>query len=578
MVTKTTDVVEHIADDWVAGSAMAAVPSSDTTTYPGDYHLDGDTEECDYTPALWDGTASDLASGANSQLFREYVEIAFDSDVRFLSDGDPIDQGPYWLIDDVTENMYAYWMEPLAPQTQTTDYTTEITLVASPNGDDPAGVAYPLNFYYALHADLDPTLQDAPWQGMDPTIEPKLFPPTATPTPPTQKLRIVPEIENSIFYNLSTSAYAIANDGTLYSWGFNYLGTLGDGTTNNALSPVHLDASNFGGRKVEMLAGGNYSALALDEDGNVWAWGSHYTGLLGDGVAATAPRLSPAMIDMSALGGRKIVKISSFHGSNVLALADDGTLWAWGANDCGQVGDGTTDFRNRPVQVPCDFDGQAIVSFCTGDLYSILATADGSVWVWGDNTNSGGHMINGINSLSPIKLDQALFEGKPIKKVYESFYNGFAIAEDGTVYGWGNNESGAMGDNFATWPSASTPTKPACDFDGEKVVMISAGDEHVLALTESGTLWVWGSAARQGQLGIGSYDEASTPVKINTFGGKKIITIGAGYRTSYAVDEDGYLWCCGNNMQGQYGNGTTDCSTTFVQTINPPFRQLSATP
>ncbi|MDR0519116.1 MAG: hypothetical protein LBG82_03575 [Clostridiales Family XIII bacterium] len=192
MATKIVNEQEYITGGaWTEGSAKAAIPSKDTAKYPGDYHKDGKTEECDYTAIAWDGTKQDKAGNKNSSEFRKYVEIAFESDVEFLSDygtggsksGTPPARGEYWLIDDITENCYAYWMNPLAPQSVTTKFTKSMKLLESPNGqhDDGTGTMadYPLNFYYALHADLEPTLRAyyaKDWKGMDADIESVLFP------------------------------------------------------------------------------------------------------------------------------------------------------------------------------------------------------------------------------------------------------------------------------------------------------------------------------------------------------------------------------------------------------------------
>jgi hypothetical protein len=206
MTTKVTNDQLYITGGaWTAGSAKATVPSADTTTYPGDYHKDGKTEECDYTAIDWTGAAAGYENSANysnpnTQLFREYVEINFSNNVEFLSDytaggskAGTLAQGAYWLIDDVTQKKYAYWMQPLEPgagaakpNATTAEFTTKMKLLKSPNGqyDDGSGqmVDYPLNFYYALHADLDPTLkadyaQD--WSGMDAEIQDVLFPQSA---------------------------------------------------------------------------------------------------------------------------------------------------------------------------------------------------------------------------------------------------------------------------------------------------------------------------------------------------------------------------------------------------------------
>ncbi|HUT69838.1 MAG TPA: Calx-beta domain-containing protein [Desulfatiglandales bacterium] len=164
---------------------------------------------------------------------------------------------------------------------------------------------------------------------------------------------------------------ALKDDDTLWAWGYNYYGQLGDGTTTDRTTPVQV--SNI--TDVVAIAGGYYHTLALKADGTLWAWGANWYGQLGDGT--TTHRTTPVQV----LNLTNVIATAG-GGEHTLALKADGTLWAWGCNGYGQLGNGTTTHRTTPAQVPSLTDVVAI----TAGAYHILALkADGTLWAWGYN-------------------------------------------------------------------------------------------------------------------------------------------------------------------------------------------------
>jgi alpha-tubulin suppressor-like RCC1 family protein len=168
---------------------------------------------------------------------------------------------------------------------------------------------------------------------------------------------------------------ALQSDGTVWAWGSNYYGQLGIGSLIDfSLAPVQV--SELHG--VVGIAAGFAHAFAVKNDGTVWAWGDNYYGQLGDGT--TAGRFLP--VQVNGLSG--MVAVAS-GGSHSLALKSDGTVWAWGENSVGQLGDGTITSRLSAVQVS-DLSGVVAVA-ANGSAHSLALKSDGTVWAWGSNSS-----------------------------------------------------------------------------------------------------------------------------------------------------------------------------------------------
>jgi len=183
----------------------------------------------------------------------------------------------------------------------------------------------------------------------------------------------------------------IKTDDSLWAWGLNNSGQLGDGTTADRVTPIQVLTG------VAAVAAGNDHSLALKTDGNLWVWGLNAYGQLGDGT--TTDQLTPVQI----LTGVAAVSSGGWH---TLAIKSDGSLWAWGYNYSGQLGDGTRTSRSTPVQV---LTGVAAVS--AGDYHTLARKTDGSLWAWG--YNGYGQLGDGTTTqrLSPVPV--AGFAGPP---------------------------------------------------------------------------------------------------------------------------------------------------------------------
>jgi alpha-tubulin suppressor-like RCC1 family protein len=164
----------------------------------------------------------------------------------------------------------------------------------------------------------------------------------------------------------------IRDDGSLWAWGYNVSGQLGDGSTTDRYAPVQVEGLG----SVSGAGAGIYHSLAVGSGGTVWAWGANDIGQLGDGT--TTPRSSPGQVP--GLGG-VVAVTGGWHHS--LALKSDGSVWAWGWNAHGQLGQGDNADRYSPVQVS-DLTGVAIAA---GVTHSMALKIDGTVYAWGANSD-----------------------------------------------------------------------------------------------------------------------------------------------------------------------------------------------
>lgn len=298
----------------------------------------------------------------------------------------------------------------------------------------------------------------------------------------------IKDISTSYPYSL-----ALKKDGTVWSWGFNQKGQLGDGTLTDRHIPVQItDLEN-----IVLISAGYCHGTAVKSDGTVWAWGYNYYGQLGDG--SNTDRLTPVQVK----GLTNIVSISSEAHHN-LAVSSDGKVWAWGNNRYGQLGDSTTENRNTPVQIP---GLTSISSVSIASVHSLALKSDGTVWAWG--YNGRGILGDGTTSErhSPVKVT-GLSDCKAI--IADEMHN-LILKSDGTVWAWGSNVFGQLGDG--TTIDKLTPIVIPGLSD---ISVISAGHVHSFASKADGTLWVWGDNS-MGQLGIGTTADKLTPVQITDF-------------------------------------------------------------
>jgi alpha-tubulin suppressor-like RCC1 family protein len=252
---------------------------------------------------------------------------------------------------------------------------------------------------------------------------------------------------------------------------------------------------------VTAVAAGTDFSLALKSDGTVWAWGDNTYGQLGDGTSGT-DRLTP--VPVTGLSGVTVRAISAGV-DHSMALGSDGVLRAWGNNSQGQLGNGTNTASSTPVQL-----GSAtnVLAVSAGNQFTVILVRYGlssTVWGWGDN--SQGQLGNGTTSVSwtPVQASGLSY----MSAVAAGSDHSLALKSDGTMWAWGNNSQGQLGIN-STSPSytpVQTRTPPVA------VQAITAGYQDSFAATTAGTVWAWGDDT-YGKLGDIDTVDKTSPVPI----------------------------------------------------------------
>jgi alpha-tubulin suppressor-like RCC1 family protein len=276
-----------------------------------------------------------------------------------------------------------------------------------------------------------------------------------------------------------THGLALRSDGSVWAWGYNEHGELGDGTNTQRFTPVQVRGLT---RVITQVAAGGRFSLALRSDGTVWAWGQNDHGQLGRGTVSDH-EATPARVAVL----NRVTKISAGR-DFALALRSDGIVFAWGANRLGQLGNGTTADGTKPAKIA----GLAQVTGISAGWNSSLATetsgisAVTSVWTWG--SNEYGQLGDGTRT---GRTTPEWVTGLPVYIAGISAGGQFAAAlgADGSVWSWGSNSAGQL--DIA--PAGSAVTRPVNSIAaGSGFTQISAGAGHMLALKSDGTVLGWG--------------------------------------------------------------------------------------
>lgn len=284
---------------------------------------------------------------------------------------------------------------------------------------------------------------------------------------------------------------AVNQNGSLWAWGWNFNGQFGDPNIISQNTPLQIGT----GLDWKQVSAGSMHSAAIKTDGSLWLWGSSNRGQLGY-PTDNAAELSPLRIDMNT----NWKTIASGNGHN-LALKTDGTLWAWGANVFGQIGNGSFEDRFTPIQIGQGFTWKHIAA---GLDFSLAIRSDGTLWVWG--ANYFGQLGDGTNEHrnTPVQIGSSA----DWKYVEAGYYHVAAVRTDGTLWTWGYNSQGQLGDG--TTNDYNIPIQVGSDTTW---IQTNAGFAHTIALKNNGELWAWGSALF-GQLGDGTFVDSNMPVMV----------------------------------------------------------------
>ena len=342
---------------------------------------------------------------------------------------------------------------------------------------------------------------------------------------------------------------AIGTNGSIWSAGENSIGQLGVG---NPSSPIdHLVPEANGDTDWYKVSNGVNHTLAIKNDGSLWAWGWDAFNQLGDDDLRT-DQDAPVPLATGGTWDGTWEAVAGGYGHSV-GLRSDGTIWSWGLNDNGQLGIDAVDDSTTPVALldPADMGSMIWTAVAAGDYHTVALRSDGTLWAWGDN--SSGQLGDGTNndSLVPVRVsDPADMAGKTWTAVSVAGYVTVALRSDNTIWSWGNNQLGQLGNN-STAPSA-IPVQEANAWTDW--VAVNTGGNHTVAMRSDGTLWAWGNGLF-GQLGNGSNFISLIPFAV-AGGDTDWVEFDAGGNHTAAIKADGTLYTWGVNEVGQLADFT----------------------
>ncbi|WP_345033827.1 hypothetical protein [Kutzneria kofuensis] len=298
------------------------------------------------------------------------------------------------------------------------------------------------------------------------------------------------------------NGFALRADGTVWGWGDNSVRQMGNGkSTGYSTVPYPVSALDGG---VKAIAGNGFTTYALRSDGSVWAWGDNTYGQLGNGTTnpTTVPRRIPNLTGVTQIAAGQ---------ASGYALLSDGTVWAWGRNANGELGNGGTTDQSAPVRVGTLTGVTSIAAIWTGG-YAVKS--DNTAWAWGSNVYGGlGTTATTGNATAPVQITLS-----GVKSVAGGAgFTGYAIKTDGTVWAWGDNTDGQFGNG--TSGAVSANAVQVSNLSG--VTALVEGNGGALALKPDGTVSAWGA-------GVGP-----TPGPVN--GIAKATAVGAGATSNYVV-------------------------------------------
>jgi alpha-tubulin suppressor-like RCC1 family protein len=321
----------------------------------------------------------------------------------------------------------------------------------------------------------------------------------------------------------------------LYAWGANFYGELGLGNTTYYSSPVQVGALTTWTK----VSAGNQFSVAIKNDGTMWSWGEGAFGKLGQG--STTDYSSPVQIGALTTWSQ----VSAGH-AHTLAIKTGGTLWAWGQNTTyGQLGLGDTTNRSSPVQVGALTDWLYVAA---GFYSSFAIKTDGTMWSWGGNDDGALGIDDGTfaRRSSPVQIGSNTYWAS----VAGGRDGALAVTTDGKLFSWGLNNSGELGLGDTTYRISPVQVGALTTW-----AQVSMGrGNYSSAVKTDGTMWTWGKN-NFGQLGQNNTTNYSSPVQVGAL--TTWSKVAAGNLVALAVKTDGTLWAWGDGGDGSLGQGNT---------------------
>lgn len=298
------------------------------------------------------------------------------------------------------------------------------------------------------------------------------------------------------------------------------------------------------------VSGGYTHTAAIKTDGTLWTSGRNDYGQLGDGTSSS--RSSPVTTSGGGTTWRQVA-CGYYHSA---AVKTDGTLWCWGRGGEGQVGDNTVSSRSSPVTT--SGGGTTWRQVATGFFHTLGIKTEGTLWAWGQNQfgQLGDATVSNRSAPTQVSGSTSLWKQVAAGNSYTA-----ALKTDGTLWACGYNKFGELGDNTSS--NRSVPTQVTGAATNWK--QVSCGDVNTTAIKTDGTLWSWGHNA-YGDLGDNTTSSRSSPVQITGGGTNWVSSARGGFHAS-AIKTDGTLWLWGRGTEGQLGDNAATNRSSPVTTI-----------
>ena len=325
---------------------------------------------------------------------------------------------------------------------------------------------------------------------------------------------------------------SVAGGPFLFSWGSNGgVGKLGQNDIVDRSSPTQVGTTN---NWAQVSAGATHSAV-VTPNGEIYAWGNNNVGVLG--LNDTVNRSSPTQV-----GGLTNWSQGSAGQNMCVAVKTDGTLWSWGyrLDNSGQLGLNDDVTRSSPTQVGGLANWAEVKA--TNNGFCVARKTDGTLWAWGNNGGGQLGQNNTTKRSSPVQVGSLT----TWSQVSAGGQHCAAIKTDGTLWTWGNNAHGFLGLNDTTY--RSSPVQVGALTNWSKV---SAGGGGCMVIKTDGTLWIWGRGS-SGRLGLNDIDSRSSPVQVGSLTNWSQVAAGMTY-FSTAIQSDGEIYAWGVNGSGRLG-------------------------
>src|SRR6185437_3103473 len=335
-----------------------------------------------------------------------------------------------------------------------------------------------------------------------------LLPELASLPPGTRITQVAPGCSHSL---------ALTSTGSVLAWGDNRTGELGNGTTGGfkaTPAPVKLPA----GVTISSVAGGCGFSMAVTTTGQLLTWGDNSTGELGTGKTGG----NTALPGPASLPPGVTVRTAAAGEDHALAVTTAGQVYAWGSNDDGELGNGSTSGQPNPTPAPVRLPaGTQVIAATAAEHDSLAVTAGGDVFGWGNQ--SFGSLGNGQGSgIAPLPVRTLVPAGLRVRSIYAGCFHTLAITTTGIVLAWGDNGNGQLGDGQPRQGDSLFPVHVPLPQDG-RAVAVGGGCVHSVALTARGQMLAWGTGVL---LGNGGTTSSPVPVTVRLPAGR--IAIGTG--------------------------------------------------